>query len=89
MNNITVDYKGLGMSKAKQWLKIGEELGEVVKAIIEGNPVEVVREGLDVMETMWTYINMEADEYGINIGKFIQEHDSKLLAKGYLKEVEA
>jgi NTP pyrophosphatase (non-canonical NTP hydrolase) len=86
MNGITVDYKRLGWDKASQWLKIGEELGEVVKAIIEDNPVEEIKESLDVMETMWTRINMVADEYGINIKRLVNEHNQKLKDKGYLKE---
>jgi len=85
MNNITVDYKRLGWDQASQWDKIGEELGEVVKAIIQGNPVEVIRESLDVMETMWTHLNMVADDYNINLKKLVEEHDQKLKDKGYLK----
>ena len=86
MNGITVDYKRLGWDQASQWLKIGEELGEVMKAAIENNPVEEIRESLDVMETMWTRINIIADNYGINLNRLVDEHNVKLARKGYLKE---
>jgi len=87
MNEIIVDYKRLGWDQASQWDKIGEELGEVVKAIVQGNPVDVIRESLDLMETLWTHTNIIADDYHINLGKLIKEHNEKLKAKGYLKEV--
>lgn len=86
MNGITVDYKRLGWNQASQWDKIGEELGEVVKAIVLGNPVDVIRESLDVMETMWTHLNMVADEYGIKVDRLVREHNEKLERKGYLSK---
>ena len=49
-----------------------------------GNPVEVIRESLDCMQTHWTLINMVAKEYGMNIDKLYQEHCRKLVKKGYL-----
>jgi NTP pyrophosphatase (non-canonical NTP hydrolase) len=84
MNDITVDYQRLGWNQGSQWLKIGEEMGEVVQAIVEGDPVDVIRESLDVMETMWTYINMVADEYHINLKRLVREHNENLADKGYL-----
>ena len=70
----------------QQVRKIGEEYGEVVEALLLGNPVEVIRESLDCMQTHWTLINMVAEEYGMNIDKLYQEHCRKLVRKGYVKE---
>ena len=86
MNDITVDYRRLGWDQASQWDKIGEELGEVVKAIVQGDPVDVIRESLDLMETFWTHANIIADEYHININLLVREHNEKLVRKGYLRE---
>ena len=70
----------------QQVRKIGEEYGEVVEALLLGNPVEVIRESLDCMQTHWTLINMVAAEYNISIDKLYQEHCRKLVRKGYVKE---
>lgn len=70
----------------QQVRKIGEEYGEVVEALLLGNPVEVIRESLDCMQTHWTLINMVAEEYNMNIDKLYQEHCRKLVKKGYVKE---
>lgn len=88
MNDVTVDYKRLGWNQASQWDKIGEELGEVVKAIVQNNPVDIIRESLDVMETLWTHANMVADDYGMDLSIFIKEHNEKLLRKGYVQLLE-
>ena len=55
----------------------------IVEALLLGNPVEVIRESLDCMQTHWTLINMVAKEYGMNIDKLYQEHCRKLVRKGY------
>lgn len=77
-----VDYSGWTIPQ--QVRKIGEEYGEVVEALLEENPVEVIRESLDCMQTHWTLINMVAGEYRINIDRLYQEHCEKLARKGYL-----
>ena len=79
-----VDYSAWTIPQ--QVRKIGEEYGEVVEALLLGNPVEVIRESLDCMQTHWTLINMVAKEYGMNIDKLYQEHCRKLVRKGYVKE---
>jgi len=86
MFDVTVEYKRLGWNQANQWDKIGEELGEVVKAIVMNNPVEIIKESLDVMETLWTHANIIADDYGMDINIFIREHNEKLLKKGYIQD---
>lgn len=88
MFDVTVEYKRLGWNQASQWDKIGEELGEVVKAIVQNNPTEIIRESLDVMETLWTHANMIADDYGMDLKIFIKEHNEKLLRKGYIQILE-
>lgn len=70
---------------AQQVRKIGEEYGEVVEALLEGNPVEVIRESLDCIQTHWTLIQMVAGEYRIDIDRLYQEHCEKLRRKGYVK----
>lgn len=75
-----------GWTIPQQVRKIGEEYGEVVEALLEGNPVEVIRESLDCMQTHWTLINMVAGEYRIDIDRLYQEHCRKLVRKGYVKE---
>lgn len=84
INLPVIDYSGWTIPQ--QVRKIGEEYGEVVEALLEGNPVEVIRESLDCMQTHWTLINMMAGEYQINIDRLYQEHCEKLRRKGYLKE---
>jgi NTP pyrophosphatase (non-canonical NTP hydrolase) len=84
INLPTIDYSDWTIPQ--QVRKIGEEYGEVAEALLEGNPVEVIRESLDCMQTHWTLINMVAKEYGINIDKLYQEHCQKLVRKGYVKE---
>lgn len=84
MNGVTVDYKRLNMTKDSQWLKIGEEFGEVIQAIMLDNPVEIILESLDVMETMWTFCCMIAEERGIDMDIMMKIHDAKLIDRGYV-----
>lgn len=64
--------------------KILEEAGEVAEAIAENDPVNTVREALDVMQTCVTLIHLVELEWGIGINKFLTEHGEKLERKGYL-----
>lgn len=87
LNLLDVDHSKWTIPQ--QVRKIGEEYGEVVEALLEGNPVEVIRESLDCIQTHWTLINMVAEEYHLNIGKLYEEHCEKLVRKGYVEEVQS
>ena len=84
INLPVVKHKELGLTAAYQLRKIAEEYGEVAEAVAQENPVQVIRESLDSMQTFWTLINIIADDYGINIDKLYKEHCDKLERKGYL-----
>jgi len=74
-------------TEGSQLKKIFEEAGEVAEAVALSDPVNTVRELLDTMQTCKTLISMVIMEYHWNIQKFIDQHNEKLKAKGYLKEV--
>lgn len=83
INLPVIDFTGC--TQGQQIRKIGEEYGEVAEALVSGNPLEVIRESLDCIQTHWTLINMVAAEFDINIDKLYQEHCRKLIKKGYLR----
>lgn len=84
-----INYRRLGWTLTKQLAKIGEEYGEVCQAVAEGDPVNTIREALDVIQTMDTLIRMTMAETGIrNLDRFLNEHREKLLRKGCLRGVE-
>jgi Phosphoribosyl-ATP pyrophosphohydrolase. len=71
--------------------KIREEFNEVIDAVRQGNPVEIIRESLDGMQTFKTLIEMVLAEWNVNgkvmsFERFQVEHAEKLQRKGYLKE---
>jgi len=80
-----------GWTAQSQVDKITEELTEVKEAVESENPVEIIREALDVMQTCKTLIEIVLDDWEVegkrmNFDKFIEEHRQKLERKGYLKE---
>ena len=77
-------YKDHGWNEAGQLRKIREEYDEVEKAYVQGDPANIVRESLDLMQTCVTMINMQVDEFGFCLDKFLTEHREKLIRKGYL-----
>jgi len=68
-----------------QLTKINEEYLEVVEAIGNNDPINVVREALDLMQTANTLIEIQRREYHLNINKFMVEHFDKLRRKGYME----
>lgn len=68
-----------------QLVKITEEFEEVKEAIGNQDPINVVREALDVMQTCNTLIEIQRREYHLNINKFMVEHFNKLRKKGYME----
>lgn len=64
--------------------KIGEEYSEVAEAVALNDPVNTIREALDIMQTCVTLINMVQTEWDISLDKILQEHKNKLERKGYL-----
>lgn len=83
-----VDWQSHGWNKTGQIDKIHEEVDEVMQALAEGDPVEVVKETLDMIQTGWTLISMVLAENDIDLGQLFKEHHEKLKSKGYLKEGE-
>ena len=75
-------------TEASQLKKIAEEFGEVCEALMQGDPINTVREALDTMQTCKTLISMVQKEWNIDIDMFLKEHVEKLERKGYLKEGE-
>ena len=65
--------------------KISEEFDEVIEAIANNDPINVVREALDLMQTANTLIEIQRQEYRLNIPKLFVEHVEKLRRKGYLE----
>ncbi len=84
LNLPKLDYKN--WTAAQQLRKIGEEFGEVSEAVAEGNPVRIIKESLDAIQTLNTLIHIVADDYNLNLDRFYREHEEKLRQKGYLKE---
>ena len=64
--------------------KILEEAGEVAEAIAEDDPVNIIREALDTMQTCATLIDMVQAEWKMDLDRFLVEHTEKLERKGYL-----
>lgn len=69
--------------------KIQEEFNEVIEAVRQGNPVEIIKESLDGMQTFKTLIEMVLSDWNVNgrvmsFEKFQTEHHEKLERKGYL-----
>lgn len=84
LNLPKLDYTG--WTAPQQLRKIGEEFGEVSEAVAEGNPVRIIKESLDAIQTLNTLIHIVADDYNLNLDRFYREHEEKLRQKGYLKE---
>ena len=85
--NITlpeIDWRSQNWTPAQQLRKVVEEMGEVAQAVAEDNPIQVIRESLDAMQTYSTLIHVIAAEYAISIDKLIEEHTEKLIRKGYM-----
>lgn len=74
-----------GWTAESQLTKINEEYLEVVEAIGNNDPINVVREALDLMQTANTLIEIQRREYHLNINKFMVEHFDKLRRKGYME----
>ena len=71
-----------------QLKKIGEEGGEVAEAVALADPINIILESLDAMQTYKTLIALTMKEYGIShagLVKLNEKHIEKLVAKGYLK----
>lgn len=83
LNLPEIDYNGWTIPM--QIRKIGEEIGEVGEAVAEENPVQVIRESLDAIQTLHTLITMVSKEYNLGLSRFYREHIEKLERKGYLK----
>ncbi len=73
-------------TEASQVKKILEEVGEVAEALVQDDPENVVREALDSMQTCKTLIVMQVKKHGLNINRFTEEHQEKLIRKGYINE---
>jgi len=85
--NITlpeIDWRSQNWTSAQQLRKVAEEMGEVAQAVAENNPIQVIRESLDAMQTFSTLIHIVAAEYNICINKLLKEHVEKLIQKGYM-----
>jgi len=85
--NITlpeIDWRSQNWTSAQQLRKMAEEMGEVAQAVAENNPIQVIRESLDAMQTYSTLIHIIAAEYNICIDKLLKEHVEKLIQKGYM-----
>lgn len=83
-----IDWRSQNWTPANQLRKIAEEYGEVAEAVAQANPVQVIRESLDAMQTYNTLIHIVAAEYDIRIDKLVQEHSEKLIRKGYMKPID-
>lgn len=81
-----LDYESKMWTDQQQLNKISEEFQEVVEAVAEQKPVQIIRESLDLMQTCVTLINMQLDTYGMKLDKFLVEHKDKLIRKGYYEE---
>ena len=68
-----------------QLVKITEEFDEVREAIANNDPINVVKEALDLAQTAMTLIEIQRLEYNLNITKFVTEHEAKLRRKGYMR----
>lgn len=68
-----------------QLVKITEEFDEVKEAIANQDPINAVREALDLAQTAMTLIEIQRLEYNLNINKFMVEHFDKLRRKGYME----
>lgn len=73
-----------GWTAESQLIKIAEELDEVREALANHDPINAVREALDLAQTAMTLIEIQRLEYNLNIPKFQAEHEAKLRRKGYL-----
>lgn len=82
LNLPRLDYKD--WTAAQQLRKIGEEFGEVAEAVAQDNPVRIVKESLDAIQTLDTLITIVVKEYNLDLVKFYKEHREKLRVKGYL-----
>lgn len=79
-----IDWRSQNWTPAQQLRKVAEEMGEVAEAVAENNPIQVIRESLDAMQTYSTLIHIVAAEYDICIDKLLKEHVEKLIRKGYM-----
>lgn len=69
-----------------QLTKINEEYLEVVEAVKNGDPINTIKEALDLMQTAKTLIVIVAKEWGIrSLKRFMVEHFDKLRRKGYME----
>jgi phosphoribosyl-ATP pyrophosphohydrolase len=74
-----------GWTAESQLVKITEEFDEVKEAIANQDPINTVREALDLAQTAMTLIEIQRLEYNLNIPKFQAEHEAKLRRKGYMR----
>lgn len=76
--------------------KLFEEIGEYLQLTGKGmkasgekndcftSPRKLIKELADVAQSAVTQMHVIADEAGIDIGELMDEHEAKLIAKGYL-----
>jgi hypothetical protein len=89
-----IDWEGKGWTIENQVEKITEEFNEVKEAVELDNPVEIIREALDVMQTCKTLIEMVIVDWEtpagkrMKIEKFLADHKEKLERKEYLRREE-
>ena len=69
-----------------QLKKIREEFLEVCEAVDNNDPVNIIKESYDLMQTGKTLITIVLNEYDMNLKRFQKEHIEKLARKGYLRE---
>jgi phosphoribosyl-ATP pyrophosphohydrolase len=84
-----LDWEQHRWTEAGQVEKIREEFAEVMGAVQERSPVNIVREALDLMQTCVTLINMQVEEFSMDLDIFVAEHKAKLISKGYLEDEDA
>lgn len=89
-----IDWEEKGWTIENQVEKITEEFNEVKEAVELDNPVEIIREALDVMQTCKTLIEMVIVDWEtpagkrMKIEKFLADHKEKLERKEYLRREE-
>ena len=74
-----------GWTAESQLIKIAEELDEVREAVANNDPVNTIRELLDTIQTCHTAIAMVLIDWDMGIDRFMQEHQAKLIRKGYME----
>lgn len=74
-----------GWTLPSQLKKLFEEAGEAAEAVALEDPVNTVRELLDTIQTCCTALDMVVGEWGLDLDRFLTEHEAKLRRKGYLE----